>query len=262
MKSELKNNVIQKSAQITGATVTAQDLQLINQYAIRELTAEEVFVFRVAMCDNELDRIFEVFPTDTLREMAALYKGKTVIANHDWETENQVARIFDTEINEDPGRQTGNGETFAQLVARCYMLRTESNRDLIAEIEAGIKKEVSIGCSIRSVVCSICGADNRKVWCEHYNGKEYDGKLCYFKLMGARDAYELSFVAVPAQREAGVIKSYGAEKPEDQSDEIPTQKQDESGKEPDAKPIMEADVRIKIADAFLFAQKHKTQEEH
>ena len=53
--------------------------------------------------------------------------------------------------------------------------------------------------------------DNRKDYCKHYWGREYDGKICYFKLENAKDAYELSFVAVPAQVRAGTIKNYGAE---------------------------------------------------
>lgn len=266
MKNEMRSNVIQKAAQVTGAAVTEQDLAKINELSIRELTADEVFVFRVAMCDNEIDRVFEVFPTKTLRELAKLYKGKTVIADHAWKSENQVARIFDTEVVEEPGRNTGNGETYAQLVARCYMLRTESNKDLIAEIEAGIKKEVSVGCSIKSVVCSICGADNRQVLCRHVNGREYDGKLCYFKLLGAGDAYEISFVAVPAQREAGVIKSYGGVAQEYEPAADPTtgkQIHQEPELEPDdgssEKTTTEADVRIKIAHAFLFTHKHKEE---
>ena len=36
----------------------------------------------------------------------------------------------------------------------------------------------------------------------------YGGKLCYFTLKAPTDAYEWSFVAVPAQRKAGVMKSF------------------------------------------------------
>ena len=41
----------------------------------------------------------------------------------------------------------------------------------------------------------------------HEKGQEYDGKLCYADLNNPKDAYEFSFVAVPAQRGAGVTKS-------------------------------------------------------
>ena len=39
-------------------------------------------------------------------------------------------------------------------------------------------------------------------------GKTYNGKRCVRILSGAADAYEFSFVAVPAQRAAGVVKKF------------------------------------------------------
>lgn len=208
----MEHNLIRKAAAVSGAQLTDAQLEKINRLTLRALTADEVFVFKVAMCDNEIDRDFEVFPRETLEKLAPMYVGRTIVADHKWKAENQVARIFDTEVTDGAGT-TKTGESYAQLVAHCYMLRTDSTKDMIAEIEAGIKKEVSVGCAIGSAVCSICGVDNRKAWCEHYNGKTYDGQLCYFKLEEPLDAYELSFVAVPAQPAAGVTKSYGAEQP-------------------------------------------------
>ena len=61
--------------------------------------------------------------------------------------------------------------------------------------------------------CSICGEPFGS--CDHIKGRTYKSggvkKLCYFELSDPRDAYEWSFVAVPAQREAGVVKSYSSE---------------------------------------------------
>ena len=42
-------------------------------------------------------------------------------------------------------------------------------------------------------------------------GQVYDGKLCFMELREPADAYEWSFVAVPAQRSAGVLKRFGQE---------------------------------------------------
>lgn len=203
-------DTVQKAASVVGVELSEGQLAKINALTLRPLEAGEVFTFKVVMCDNEIDRDFEVFPLETLRALAALYSGKTVISDHSRRAERQVARIFDTEVVAGEGT-TKNGEPYHQLVAHCYMLRTEGNKDLIAEIEAGIKKEVSVGCSTKSAVCSVCGTDNRKVYCKHLPGREYEGKACYFKLEGARDAYEMSFVAVPAQPAAGTTKSYGAD---------------------------------------------------
>ena len=87
---------------------------------------------------------------------------------------------------------------------------TEKNAELIAEIEGGIKKEVSVGCAVEKVVCSICGQELGQ--CGHEKGKQYHGKLCFGELTGATDAYEWSFVAVPAQKNAGVMKRMGWER--------------------------------------------------
>lgn len=44
--------------------------------------------------------------------------------------------------------------------------------------------------------------------CNHHKGEYYGDSLCYGELTGVKDAYEWSFVAVPAQKKAGVIKSF------------------------------------------------------
>ena len=205
------HDVIVKSANVQSQEVTEQELRAINKLTLTPLQKEEVFTFKVAMCDNEIDREFEVFPLKTLQTLSKFFIGKTVIKDHNHTADNQVARIYSTELVQYGEKKKKNGELYTQLVAHCYMLNSESNKDLIAEIKAGIKKEVSVGCACSSVICSICGVDNRKDYCKHYWGREYDGKICYFKLENAKDAYELSFVAVPAQVRAGTIKNYGAE---------------------------------------------------
>ena len=95
------------------------------------------------------------------------------------------------------------------------MVRTDSNKDLITEIRAGIKKEGSVGFRAASSICSICGTDNAKTYCRHWPGRTYDKEggptVCTFKLDGVKEAYEFSLVAVPAQRRAGVSKSYTGE---------------------------------------------------
>ena len=89
-----------------------------------------------------------------------------------------------------------------------YMPRTEKNRSLIEEIDAGIKKEVSVGCAVDSITCSVCGADVRRSPCAHHKGEIVNGQRCHHVLQNPTDAYEWSFVAVPAQQNAGVTKSY------------------------------------------------------
>ena len=203
-----------KSAQLSLLDVSDNELALINKYTLEPLKAEDVFTFKLIMGDNELDdRNFEPFNLNALKDLKKLYIGKTVIKDHSRKADNQIARVYDTELKADEsGKLTGAGEVSTQLIAKCYMIKTSSNADLIAEIKAGIKKEVSTGCRPKHAWCSICGVDNTKNYCTHYWGKEYDTKdgkkVCYFTLDGAKEAYEVSFVAVPAQPRAGTTKNY------------------------------------------------------
>ena len=186
--------------------VTAQDLELIGALARRPLGAEEVYTFSVRLCDNEIDRDFERFTLQTLEELAPLFVGKAGIFDHQWSARGQAARIYRTEVVREAGQVTRAGDGYAWLKGYAYMVRTESNRDLIAEIEGGIKKEVSVGCAVEHAICSVCGCDRTQTDCGHEKGQEYGGQLCWADLEGARDAYEFSFVAVPAQPAAGVVK--------------------------------------------------------
>lgn len=183
-------------------------MDAINSYTRRTLGQEEVYQFNLILCDNEIDRDQECFTTATLHELAPLFVGKTGIFDHDAKAENQTARIYHTQVVEDLGRTTSYGEVYAALHAKAYLIRCDKTQSLIEEIDGGIKKEVSIGCSVTDSSCSICGVSNRQGGCEHQKGQTYQDGVCYHKLEHATDAYEWSFVAVPAQREAGVQKKF------------------------------------------------------
>ncbi len=134
--------------------------------------------------------------------------GKTGIFDHNMKSKDQTARIYHAEVITDKLRKTSDGEDYTFIKAKAYMVRTDKNKDLIAEIDAGIKKETSVGCCVSDISCSICGRNIKTHGCEHQKGKIYGGKLCCYHLSEPTDAYEWSFVAVPAQKNAGVIKSF------------------------------------------------------
>ena len=243
-----EKNIIKKAASVKALDVSPGELTLINQYTLKALTEDEVFAFKLAVCDNIIDRHHEKFSDAALEKMAELFIGRTVIKDHIWKTENQVARIYHTEVI------TGEND-YKQLIAHVYMVKTETNKDLITEIEAGIRKEVSVGFRAGEVICSICKADNRKVYCKHYGGQEYDGEICFFTLENPKDAYEVSFVAVPAQPKAGATKEYGVDEttPDPAADEADETKTNEA----------ELDLIIKANEAFLFIEnnhKHNKEE--
>ena len=181
---------------------TAVQLEAINAQAKGKLTAEQVYVFSLRLCDDQMDRDFERFDTAALPGLAKLFIGKTGIVDHRWSSDNQVARIFETQVVRDDG--------VSYIKAWAYIRRGGHADEIIADIEAGIKKEVSVGCAMGRSVCSICGGEYGT--CGHQKGESYDGQTCCAILCEAMDAYEFSFVAVPAQRDAGVLKAMGGRK--------------------------------------------------
>ena len=201
-------NVNKQAGVDQGLVLDEAEMAAINAMSRKTLEPEEVYAFAVRLCDNQVDRDGERFPPETLEELAPLFVGKSGIFDHQWSAMGQTARIYRTEVVRDQTTLTAAGDPLCYLKGYAYMVRTGRNQDLIAEIEGGIKKEVSVGCAVAEARCSICGENIRdQSRCPHEKGREYGGKLCWADLVGATDAYEWSFVAVPAQREAGVMKS-------------------------------------------------------
>lgn len=203
----MRTNAITKAASLGEGVSDAspEELELINAYTRKTLGAEDVYVFTVVLCDNDVDRDGERFTVESLFELEKLFVGKTGIFDHDPSAKNQTARIFSCAVESVPERKTATGDEYFCLKARAYMPRTEDTRVLIEAIDSGILKEVSVGCAVEETVCSICGEELAR--CPHKKGERYGGKLCCGELRRPFDAYEFSFVAVPAQKQAGVTKS-------------------------------------------------------
>ena len=233
--------VICKVANVSPLEITDADLRKINKYTLNPVSAEDVFIFKATIADNEQDdRNFMPFNLKALQDLKKLYPGKTMLKDHKRVADNQIARIYDTELVQDANKQTELGELYTELVAKIYMIKTDSNKDLISEIVGGIKKEVSTSTVPEKMICNICGVDNMKDYCRHYPGFEYDvadstGKSvkrrCKMLLHGAKEAYELSFVAVPAQPRAATHKAIGF-----------------------TKPVVESEKGVKIAENTQFSE--------
>jgi hypothetical protein len=263
--------VISKVASVSPLEATDEDLKKINKYTLSPVTADEVFVFKATMADNEQDdRNYMPFNLKSLQDLRKLYPGKTMLKDHSRIADNQIARVFDTELVQNPNKKTELGELHTELVAKIYMIKTESNKDLIAEIKGGIKKEVSTSTVPDKMVCNICNGDGRK--CRHWPGIEYtveDGtptgtkKRCKMLLDGAKEAYELSFVAVPAQPRAGTHKSVGFNKPAEAIEETPKETIEENSETKennfDEMDLRILTARVKNAESF-FNVKNESEE--
>ena len=204
-----------------GSADAVADIDIINRFTKATMKPEDVYCFSMTICDNDIDRDIEQFTDDTLKVAAPMFVGKTMLTDHFRSALNQVARIYRAEFVDLSGKNAV-GQPYKGIRADAYIPINESTQPFIDSIEAGIVKEVSVGMSCEERNCSICGKPLVMDWyswvrkCEtgHIQGEKYDGKLCYGKLEKPVDAREVSFVAVPSQRKAGVTKSAGEDERE------------------------------------------------
>lgn len=216
MKIQKTNNYTAKDGQIVKSdpkvSINPEELELINKLTRRKFSENEIYTFSVVLCDNDIDRDHDRFTDEALEKLSELYIGKTGILDHDAKSQNQTARIYKCYTETVDSKKNSLGNPYKRLIAKAYMPKCEKNENIILEIDSGIKKEVSVGCKVESKTCSICGKNLNEEPCNHVKGRRYkkDGKykICHHILSCPTDAYEWSFVAVPAQREAGVIKAF------------------------------------------------------
>lgn len=216
MKTEKTNNLANKGGYIVKSdskpNISPKELELINKLTRRKFGENEIYTFSVVLCDNEIDRDGERFTDEALEKLSELFIGKTGILDHDPKSKNQTARIYECHTETITAKKNLLGGPYKRLIAKAYMPKCEKNENIILEIDSGIKKEVSVGCKVESRTCSICKRNLNEETCNHIKGKKYKknglSQVCHHILDNPVDAYEWSFVAVPSQRSAGVIKTF------------------------------------------------------
>lgn len=184
-------------------------LKKINEHTLSPLSAEDVFLFDIELCDNDIDRVGDKMSDTFLEQLAAKAVGLTGLKDHDWSSDNQMARLYDAEVVVDPGQFTQLGEPRKYVLGKAYTLKRF--KDYIEKINAGLLKECSIAFESYGDTCSICGCPSHKGYDDrgrcgnnHLAGEEVDGQLCYTSINNLGDVLEWSLVAVPCQHKAGI----------------------------------------------------------
>lgn len=177
---------------------TDEDYQLIKELLPHPVSKEDLFVYSIKLCDNLLDREGEFFSLSSLSQIAELFLGVGGIFNHNWEGSQHHSRIYRTEVlSDETVEKTPVGEVYSYVVAYAYTLNTEENKTFLDKLKSGILREVSIGFE-----------DDETV-------KVAYGDTEATRIDSVTDAYEWSFVSVPAQPFAGVVKSHKSIKKEE-----------------------------------------------
>lgn len=146
------------------------DLDLIRQYAQRDVSESELWAGRQKLANDQYDRAHERFPLAYLERFAATLPGKAVMSGHNYET-LPIGRYYAASVQKDA---TG------YFLQADYYLRSDSPH--VPSIELGILRDVSVGYNAGKRVCDLC----EKAWspygakdgCEHWPGADFDGKTC------------------------------------------------------------------------------------
>jgi hypothetical protein len=211
------------------AEVTPQDLELINsRFALRPLTAGEVYVRRLALCNDQYDRTSERFPRYYLERFAETLPGKPLLANHE-RRQFPLGRFFKAEVvtgapthhvepatedqapgTVDRGPRTLDRRPETWLCCWIYLVKTSANEEVRTQIDGGVYSHVSIGYRWADLTCDLCGRSYFRGDCPHVIDQEYDGRRCTATYSGDPqrvEAVEGSLVYLGAQYGAVITKS-------------------------------------------------------
>lgn len=185
-------------------------LEIINKNTLSPLSEDDVFMFKVRLCDNEPDRVFDGMSHEFLVDFCEKAKNLTGISNHDWDADNQLSRLYKTELIVDKTKKNSVGADYEYVVGYAYTLSKFT--DYVEKISSGLLRETSVSFESKGDHCSICGALTTKGNADiaecpngHIMGQMYNDKLCYNVLDKLEDVYEWSMVAVPCQKNSGII---------------------------------------------------------
>lgn len=186
---------------------TLEELALINGYMRNTATFDNVYVFTITLCDNEVDKDNERFTTSALDKLEKLFVGKTGSIDENPHIA-KTARIISCTLEHFPSRKTKLGDEYCRLTAKAFIKRNEENKALIEAIESGEISKISVGCAISRRTCSVCcnDYDNYNV-CHHKAGQTYGKRFCCVELDEPVEVYEWSFVANPNKELLGVKRT-------------------------------------------------------
>ncbi len=172
---------------------TKEDMARIQKFSRRKLKDDEVFIFTITMCNNDIDADYERFSSHSVFQMAEKYLGKTGIAQFEEQTAYPV--IFDTGVKIDPDRKVDGGvDDYVELIARAYFVKRPNNLKIVDAITTGDLREVSVACSVKRAICSICGRGDCTA---HQKSLLYDGYTAHKILADVSEVFDWAFVAKP-----------------------------------------------------------------
>lgn len=113
--------------------------------AVKDLTGEEV-EFDIVICDNEPDRVSDVFSKEALKDIVDIINklgSVPYIKNHDMsDVDNIIANIRSAELVEDATRKNTFGDTYVYVLGKASAKK--GSNDYLDKILSGLWKNSSI----------------------------------------------------------------------------------------------------------------------
>jgi len=170
-----------------------------------DTTPEQLYIFSLRMCNNEVDADNDKLSDAFLRQFAEYINNNPIplIKDHTWTADGQIGRVYRAEVLSDG--ENSLGEPYTYVLGYAYVA---ANSDIVPRIKLGLLSEVSVGFDGSGYTCSVCGASvkSHDSQCPegHTFGGINDDKPVYRNVNQCLSALECSFVPVPAQEGAEI----------------------------------------------------------
>lgn len=185
-----------------GTEITDEQLAKINTFALEEQTKETVYVRKFIACHNMIDRDNERFSEPLLDDYAKTFPGKSFLVGHDVRSlakglvfeayiEEMAAAEFKKLTNEKTRLPEGVDKVTV-LFAWVYFMKIPDNETILANLDGGVYRHVSIGFSATDIVPV---------------KEDTNGPVLYWEFIRPGESRELSLVYLGAQNGATSQKS-------------------------------------------------------
>lgn len=190
-------------------------LDKINQFTLKPLTAEQVFIAKFLLAHNMIDRDRERFPEMLLDDFAKTLPGKSLLDGHnrgklpiglffDSETEEMTPEQFTALTNE-----AANLPDYVPLVkvlwGWIYMVRSAMNTELTENIISGVYRHVSIGFKASDLI-TIKGPYDQVLFWEYVPpGEALEGSIVWLGAQPGATIQEGKMKGVTDKVETGIV---------------------------------------------------------
>lgn len=194
----------QKSLSIAickGADVTEEQLEKVSKYTLEEIPVEDLYVRKIRLAHNAIDRDGERFDEKLLENFALTLPGKALLIGHA-QRDPGKGLFFDAKIEkvsiEKAREMTGEDLQLPEGMDKVHFLigwfytTKNGKEDLLADIDAGIVRHASIGFAAANII--------------RVNDEE-TGETLFMEYKAPGEAREGSLVWLGAQQGAEVTKA-------------------------------------------------------